>query len=124
MQTTQTTSAIVAPSAPLPVEPESNEPPHDAERVVGRLRPRFRLCYERALREENPTMSGVVVLHVRVSANGTVRDVDVSKRSGLSSNVAGCVVRQARGAQFDPPGAGGAALEVPVHFVRSASAIR
>jgi hypothetical protein len=120
---TQTTSAalpVVAESAPP--ETEINEPPRHAERVVGQLRPRFRICYERGLAQENHEMSGVVVLHMRVAPDGTVRTVDITKRAGLSNTVATCISRFAQGAVFEAPGAGGAALDVPVHFVRSAVA--
>lgn len=118
-QAPTTTSATLPPPVEPSVVPESNEAPRDGERVVAKLRPRFRSCYERGLLEGNRAMSGVVALHLRVAPDGTVRSVEIAKREGLSGTVAACIARQAQGATFEPPGPGGAALDVPVHLVRS-----
>lgn len=113
-----TTSAILAPPDKI-AAPESNEPPRDRERVVASLRPRFRNCYERGSFLDRDAMSGLVVLHMRVAPDGSVRTVEIAKRTGLSSEVATCLSRKAQGAIFEAPGPGGAALDVPVHLFRS-----
>lgn len=118
-------STLAALPAPLPsasAEEPLPPPPRNAERIVARLRPKLRACYERGLFED-PTMSGSAEVHALIAADGSVMRVDVTKRVGLSLVVAGCLAKQVASTSFEPPGRT-AALDVPVHFVRASSSAR
>jgi outer membrane biosynthesis protein TonB len=91
----------------------------NAASVVAKLRPGFRACYNAGLNVD-PSMSGKVVLSVKISPNGEVSGVDPSGNSGLSENVVQCLIRKARNAQFDSPGPNGSVLQIPVTFVQQA----
>jgi hypothetical protein len=96
------------------VEPaRATSPVPNAERTVALLRPRFRLCYNRGLLVD-PGMSGSVLVRAKIAPNGEVAHVDAARISGLSSEVAGCIARVVRDAQFDPPGPLGSTLDIPV----------
>jgi hypothetical protein len=69
-------------------------------RVLAGLRGRFRTCYQTALRSE-ATLSGNLVLSVRVQRNGEVATANAEKRTGLNEGVQACVIRVLRNAQFD-----------------------
>jgi hypothetical protein len=113
-------SAVVpAPSARAEAEDEDavGPPLRDAERVIARLRPRFRLCYERGLQERRE-MAGDMLLVTRVRSDGSVRSARAENVKGLTPRVAECIAGQMRGASFTPPGAA-STIKVPVHFVSS-----
>ncbi len=88
----------------------------DAERVIARLRPAFRACYNRGLATD-PSMSGNFVMSLKVSASGDVTDATKASGTGLSSEVEQCILRRAKGASFTPPGGSGSTLQVPITFV-------
>jgi hypothetical protein len=85
-----------------------------APRVIARLRPRFRHCYEGGL-HQSPGMEGSVTLVVRVGPNGEVQRVTPSGGSGLAPIIP-CLVAVMQSAVFEPPGAEGAVLSVPIVF--------
>jgi hypothetical protein len=92
-------------------------PVANAERVIAGLRPKFRLCYNNGL-QQDPGMSGAVTMTVKIAPNGEVNGADASSNTGLSSGVVACIARALRNAQFDPPGASGSTLQIPVKFVQ------
>lgn len=88
----------------------------NAERSIARLRPGFRACYNRGLATD-PSMSGNLVMSLKVAANGDVTDVTKASGTGLSSEVEQCILRRAKAASFDAPGGSGSTLRAPVTFV-------
>ena len=92
-------------------------PISDADRIIAGLRPRFRSCYQTGLNQD-PSMSGKVVITAKVGPNGEVSSANVSSNTGLSDSVASCIARVVRGATFAAPGGGGSSLNVPVTFVQ------
>lgn len=123
-------SGAVAPTpgtAPKPAGPKAevhiggstaSVPVSNADRVFAGMRARFRQCYQTGLAVD-PTMSGKLVITLRVGPNGDVLSVSVASNTGLSPAVATCVANAAKRAQFDPPGGGGATLSVPATYVSS-----
>lgn len=115
---------ITAATVPVPVpvveapieEPESKSPPRNAERTIARVRPKLRGCYERGLAIDPRMPGGALRVHARVSSDGSVRGVEITKRTGLSTSVASCVADELRATRFDPS-AEPSSLDVPVHFV-------
>jgi TonB family protein len=91
----------------------------NAGAVVAGLRAGFRSCYNSGLNVD-PTMSGRVMLSVKISPNGEVSGVDPSGNTGLSDQVVQCLVRKVRNAQFDAPGPTGSTLQIPITFVQQA----
>lgn len=92
-------------------------PISDADRVIAGLRPRFKACYQTGLNQD-PSMSGKVVISAKVGPNGEVSSADVSSNSGLSPGVASCIAGVVKRANFSPPGGGGSTLNIPVTFVQ------
>jgi TonB family protein len=92
-------------------------PVANAEATVAKLRPGFKMCYQQGLATD-PTMSGKVVISAKIAPNGEVENVNVASNSGLSDQVANCIKRKVKNAQFDPPGGGGSTIQIPVSFVQ------
>lgn len=92
-------------------------PVSNADRVIAGLRPRFKSCYQRGLNSD-PTMAGKVVIAAKVGPNGEVNDAPIESNSGLSPEVASCIARVVRSAQFDAPGGNGSTIRIPVTFVQ------
>lgn len=92
-------------------------PVSDADRVIAGLRPKFKACYQKGLNSD-PSMAGRVVIAAKVSPNGEVDSANVSTNTGLSQEVASCIARAVRNAQFAAPGGGGSQLQIPVTFVQ------
>lgn len=117
------TAAKLAPvAAPVPSsveaepEPEPKVPPRNAERTIARVRPKLRGCYERGLAIDPKMPGGALRVHARVTPDGSVSGVEITKRTGLSTGVASCVAEELRATRFDPS-AEPSSLDVPVHFV-------
>jgi TonB family protein len=66
----------------------------------------------------DPTMSGKVMLSVKIAPNGEVSSADPSGNTGLSAGVVQCLVRKVKNAQFDAPGPTGSTLQIPITFVQ------
>lgn len=92
-------------------------PVSNAERVVARLRPKFKRCYTKGLAVD-PTMSGSVTIAAKVSPNGEVDSANALNQNGLSADVVRCIQRAVRNAQFDAPGGSGSTINIPVKFVQ------
>jgi hypothetical protein len=89
-------------------------PVANAEAVIRKyLNPQARRCYMRGL-DDNPTMSGRLVLVIRVAPNGEVSSVSIESNSGLTGRVPGCISGAAQGLKFDAPGGVGSILRVPI----------
>jgi hypothetical protein len=91
----------------------------NAGAVVAGLRAGFRSCYNQGLNTD-PTMSGKVMLSVKIAPNGEVSSADPSGNTGLSAGVVSCLVRKVKNAQFDAPGPTGSTLQIPITFVQQA----
>jgi hypothetical protein len=91
----------------------------NAGAVVARLRAGFRSCYNAGLNVD-PTMSGRVMLSVKIAPNGEVASTSPSGNTGLSDSVVQCLMRRVRNAQFDAPGPTGSTLQIPITFVQQA----
>ena len=87
----------------------------DADRVIAGLRPSFKSCYNKGLAND-PSMSGKIVLAIKVQPNGDVESVSKAGGSGLSAEVEQCIIGRAKRASFSA--GGGATLQVPVTFVQ------
>ncbi len=92
----------------------------NAGAVVAGLRAGFRSCYNQGLNVD-PTMSGRVMMAVKISPNGEVSGVDPSGNTGLSEGVVACLVRKIKTANFDSPGPSGSTLQIPITFVQQAA---
>jgi hypothetical protein len=91
---------------------------NDAEAVVRRqIHQGARHCYQRAL-ESDPTLSGKLVLLLKVAPSGEVASASFSSNTGLNDEVARCIAGVARRARFEAPGPAGATIAVPFAFVR------
>jgi hypothetical protein len=93
--------------------PAETEIPN-AEATVARLRTGFRRCYNSGL-ASNPSLEGAITLTITVNASGDV--MNVTKTGGLDPTVDDCIVRVARGANFEASRSGGK-VNVPVRFAR------
>ncbi len=95
-------------------------PVPDVDRVIARLRPRFRSCYRQGLLSD-PTMAGKLAITAKIHVNGEVLAADATSNSGLSSAVANCVVRVVHGSIFSAPeGRKASMLTIPLTFVQQA----
>ena len=91
----------------------------NAGAVVAGLRAGFRSCYNAGLNVD-PTMSGHVMLSVKIGPNGEVSSTTPSGNTGLADSVVQCLIRKVRNAQFDAPGPTGSTLQIPITFVQQA----
>jgi hypothetical protein len=92
-------------------------PVSNAEAIIrGQLHPRAKRCYQKGL-ESDPTLSGRIVIIIKVGPSGEVDSASPSVSGNLGS-IAGCIVGAARGLKFDPPGANGSTISVPFNFVK------
>jgi hypothetical protein len=121
---TETTSAPVEPPAAVPGEPLgsplTNSPTTssgdvaDADSVVVGLRPKFRDCYTSA-RGKGPEIEGMVSCGVRITKEGKVASISVTRRDRLPNTLVECIVRELKTATFAPR-ADEAVIQVPVRF--------
>lgn len=72
-------------------------------------------CYERALRQ-NTTLSGKVVVAVKVRGNGASCGASVVQDGLGDTSVTTCVLQKFRSATFAPPVGGCADVRVPISF--------
>jgi len=87
----------------------------DAERVVARLRGRFRACYEHGL-ASNPPLQGSVKITAKIAPNGEVVSATPSGGESLGQEVVSCLVSRLRSESFTPPEGGGASIVIPITF--------
>jgi hypothetical protein len=89
----------------------------NAERVVAGMRAGFRACYNRGLKDD-PKQTGSLTVVAKVGAAGEVVSATPTKVTGLNKDVADCVVRRVKSAQFDRPSTGSAQITIPITFVQ------
>jgi hypothetical protein len=90
----------------------------NAEAVIRRqIHPGARRCYQAGLGAD-PEQSGKLMVLIRVGPGGEVQSANVQSNTGLSPQVAGCVVGVARNAKFDATGPNGATIMVPFSFLK------
>lgn len=87
----------------------------DADRVVAKLRPRFKKCYQDGL-NVNPTMSGKAVFVAKVGPNGEVSSTDIASNDGLSPQVTACISKVISHAEFTANGSA-ATVRIPVSML-------
>jgi hypothetical protein len=85
------------------------------DRILAGLRPGIRACYNLGLNDD-PTMTGKLVISVRIAPNGEVESTDVITNSGISPQVLACIRRKFQNAPFDAPGLKGSTIRVPIVF--------
>jgi len=92
-------------------------PVSDADRVIAGLRPKFKNCYQKGLAGD-PNMSGKVIVAAKIAPTGEVDKADIASNTGLSPEVASCIARAVRNANFAAPGGSGSTIQIPVTFVQ------
>ena len=102
-------------------------PPTQRTRVVGKRSiasvdeamnsraPSFRACYRLGL-QRYPELSGIAVLRIQVSADGTVTDAQDNGSSLSDDEVVQCLAREARKAVFSKKEGGGATVYYPIEL--------
>jgi hypothetical protein len=75
-----------------------------------------RSCYERAL-THNSSLSGSVVLNVRVSPTGTACSASTGKDTLADPAVTNCVLQRFRSGKFPKPSGGCVDVALPINFV-------
>lgn len=83
------------------------------------VRPSYRAlqrCYERELRQNNPSLRGAYALRVSVDREGVVSAVQVSTDSELPPPLRNCLMRTARAWTFPAPRGGALTFELPLNF--------
>jgi len=87
----------------------------NARAVVSRMRGRFRRCYQLGLRQD-PDLQGTVTLTAKIGPNGEV--VSVGGGSAALTPIVPCLKAVVSAGAFTPPDGGGAAIAIPITFVR------
>jgi hypothetical protein len=87
----------------------------DSERVVARMRPRFRHCYQVGL-EKTPGAAGQVTLNAKIGPRGEVQSVQSVGGQSLGP-ILGCLKAVVLSGQFPPPVGGSASVSIPLTFV-------
>jgi hypothetical protein len=88
----------------------------NASSVVGRMRGRFKRCYEQGL-NSNPEMQGSVTLTAKIGPNGEVLSVGGGGGGSLGSIVP-CLKAVVSSGGFAPPDSGSAIISIPITFVK------
>jgi hypothetical protein len=116
------TAGTVRPVVPFRMD---GEPPRTSARIANaeavirtQLQPRARQCYQHAVTADPSLPDGSLVIAIQVGASGEVGSAGVTSRTGLSPQVAACIQGAASRLTFESPGAGGATVTVPFHFVK------
>jgi hypothetical protein len=93
----------------------ANVPIANMESVIrSQIFPAARKCYQRGL-EQDPTQSGKLIVSIKVDPSGEVSSASVVSNSGLSAQVASCIVSAAKRATFGQNPGG--VVQVPFNFV-------
>jgi hypothetical protein len=86
----------------------------DADDVVIALRPKFRACYASAC-GSGPEIAGMVSCGLRITKQGKVAAISVTRRDRLPAPLVDCIVRELKTAAFKPL-AEEVVIQVPVRF--------
>lgn len=122
----------VAPPPPVEAKPEPAKPSAprkdtcdgeckgtETSELLSALRARAgqaRSCYERAL-THNSSLSGSVVLNLRVSPTGTACSASMGKDTLGDPAVTNCVLQRFRSGKFPKPTGGCVDIALPINFV-------
>jgi hypothetical protein len=91
-------------------------PPVVIQRIVRESFRRFRLCYERGLKN-NPNLQGRVTIKFIIDLDGTVKMVAKDPRSDMPDpDVTDCVVQGFSKLLFPPPAQGMVTVIYPIQF--------
>ncbi len=90
-------------------------PPEIIQRIVRQNFGRFRLCYEKGLRE-NPDLHGRMAMRIVIQSDGQVASATVADRGDIGPSVAACVARSMYGLSFPAPSAGSVTIVYPLTF--------
>jgi outer membrane biosynthesis protein TonB len=90
---------------------------HEVQRVLDDARPRFRICYERAL-ELDPSLEGAVRLRFVVGATGDVVAASAERSTLDDREAVACIVHMLEGVSFSPSEAGDLAVVHSLTFRR------
>jgi hypothetical protein len=88
-------------------------PPEVIQRIVRQNFGRFRLCYERGLRER-PTLAGRVSVKFTIGPDGTTHNAQVQSTTLDSSAVESCIARAFMGLRFPEPEVGSVNVVFPI----------
>jgi hypothetical protein len=88
--------------------------PRSADQVIASLRPRFRQCFSSWF-DRGANAEGSVRFALELACNGDVEAV-TAKSSGVDEPTVACLFGVVARAEFEPPSAGQALLQVPVVF--------
>jgi outer membrane biosynthesis protein TonB len=110
------TAKRVVPVGTVDTGPASaNVPIANMESVIrSQIFPAARKCYQRGL-ENDPNQSGKLIVAIKVDPSGEVSSASVVSNSGLSQQVASCIVSAAKRATFGQNPGG--TVQVPFNFV-------
>jgi hypothetical protein len=100
--TAGTSQAVAGPRADVLVSVNGGAP-RDAS-IANGMRPRLRACANQGL-SQDPSMQGRLTIVATIAANGEVQKADIATNAGLGGNVAQCMLRGVKNAQFDATGA-------------------
>ena len=90
-------------------------PPEVIQRIVRQNFGRFRLCYERGLREQ-PTLAGRISIKFTIGPDGSTHNAQVQSSTLDSRAVEGCVVHSFAGLRFPEPEVGSVNVVFPIMF--------
>ena len=94
----------------------SSAPVSDAEAVIhSQIQPGAKRCYRKGLGIDG-SLSGTLVILIKVAPDGQVESVGGGSNTGLSEPVTSCTQSVAKRAVFDAPGGNGATITVPLNF--------
>jgi hypothetical protein len=89
----------------------------DANSVMSRMTAGFRSCYNRGL-ASNADIEGRIELRIQVGPAGEVQGVNATVNGNLPAGVVDCIKGRAKGARFQPPEGGAAAVSASYTFVK------
>jgi hypothetical protein len=86
----------------------------DADEVIVAMRPKFKKCYE-TTRGKGPEIAGMVSCGLRITKDGKVASISVTRRDRLPAPLVECIVGQLKTAAFKPLDEE-VVIQVPVRF--------
>jgi hypothetical protein len=105
-ETAPAAKPVIVPGEPLG-SPVSNEPTTssghhgDVARPILAVRPKLRACYA-SVRGDGPDIAGMVSCGVRITKEGKVAAISVTRRDRLPNPLVECIVRELKTMVFEP----------------------
>lgn len=106
MATHTATKALVSTSTTTSVGRVGVLSKEEIGRVIRRNLPRFKYCYEVALKT-NPKLAGKVSVHFKIGPTGEVAEASIRSDTMRELSVAACLVKVMRSLKFPQPRNGG-----------------